>query len=484
MSELPPGWALTTLGDIVTEVRNGVSAKPDRDDGLPILRISAVRPMRLDVEDTRHLPYDFQGAYTNRLVEGDLLFTRYNGNRDLVGVCARVRRLSREMVYPDKLIRVRVDRTVADAAFVERAVHVPEARDFIADKLKTSAGQIGISDADLKRLPIPLAPLPEQKRIADKLDAVLARVDACRERLDRVPGILKRFRQSVLAAATSGELTREWRDGVDAEWEERSIEQFCPDERYALAIGPFGSNLKVADYRGEGVPLVFVREIRARKFGNAGTKYVTQEKAAELRAHAVRPGDLLITKMGDPPGDTAIYPLDRPPAIMTADVVCMRVDPRIANTSFVGYAIESPLGRKRIGEITAGVAQQKISLERFRTMLLPVPPLPEQVEIARRVGELFELAERLERRIRAARDSIDRSTPCALAKAFRGELVPQDPKDEPASALLARIATERSAIAASSRPRSPRASRPPRALKETAIEDSEAAALAYRERMP
>ena len=64
----------------------------------------------------------------------------------------------------------------------------------------------------MRELRAPLAPLNEQKRIADKLDAVLARVDACRERLDRVPAILKRFRQAVLAAATSGKLTEEWRE--------------------------------------------------------------------------------------------------------------------------------------------------------------------------------------------------------------------------------------------------------------------------------
>ena len=62
------------------------------------------------------------------------------------------------------------------------------------------------------QLEVPIAPLDEQKRIADKLDAVLAQVDACRERLDRVPAILKRFRQAVLAAATSGKLTEEWRE--------------------------------------------------------------------------------------------------------------------------------------------------------------------------------------------------------------------------------------------------------------------------------
>ncbi len=65
---------------------------------------------------------------------------------------------------------------------------------------------------DIESLVLPLAPLNEQRRIANKLDAVLAWVDACRERLDRVPAILKRFRQAVLAAATSGTLTEEWRE--------------------------------------------------------------------------------------------------------------------------------------------------------------------------------------------------------------------------------------------------------------------------------
>jgi type I restriction enzyme S subunit len=72
--------------------------------------------------------------------------------------------------------------------------------------------QPNISQAVIKSWPIPIPPLSEQKRIANKLDALLARVDACRERLDRVPLILKRFRQAILTAATSGQLTEEWRE--------------------------------------------------------------------------------------------------------------------------------------------------------------------------------------------------------------------------------------------------------------------------------
>jgi type I restriction enzyme S subunit len=75
-----------------------------------------------------------------------------------------------------------------------------------------------------------------------------------------------------------------------------SIEQIASDERYSLSIGPFGSNLKVPDYRDSGVPLVFVRNIRSGKYGGGHTKYVTSEKAIELSAHIVTAGDVLSQK--------------------------------------------------------------------------------------------------------------------------------------------------------------------------------------------
>jgi len=79
-------------------------------------------------------------------------------------------------------------------------------------RLVSRSAQNGFNKQDLAEFELPIPPINEQKRIADKLDAVLARVDACRELLDRMPAILKRFRQAVLAAATSGKLTEEWRN--------------------------------------------------------------------------------------------------------------------------------------------------------------------------------------------------------------------------------------------------------------------------------
>ncbi len=440
MSELPTGWAETSIGDVTAYVSRGKSPKYAETSRLPVINQKAIRWFGIQDENLKFIHEDQFDQWTpERFIQtGDVLW-----NSTGTGTIGRACLVRPEHLHPPKVVdsHVTIVRPSAaiDPRFLFAWIRGPEVQSGLEELASGSTNQIELNRSTVIATRVPLAPLPEQKRIADKLDAVLARVDACRGRLDRVPAILKRFRQSVLAAATSGELTREWREGAGAEWDEKSIEELCGVERYAMAIGPFGSNLKVADYRSEGVPLVFVREIRARTFGGPATKYVSPEKAVELKAHSVRPGDLLITKMGDPPGDTAIYPLDRPPAIMTADVVCLRVDPHIADSQFVGHAIESPLGRERMGEITAGVAQQKISLERLRTMRLPTPPVREQVEIARRVGELFELADQLERRAIAGRGCVDKLTPSLLAKAFRGELVPQDPNDEPASVLLARL---------------------------------------------
>lgn len=78
---------------------------------------------------------------------------------------------------------------------------------------------------------------------------------------------------------------------------------------------------------------------------------------------------------------------------------------------------------------------------------MPSPCLKEQTEIVRRVETLFALANRLEARMQVAQTAVDRLTPSLLAKAFRGELVPQDPNAEPASELLKRLAANAPATA-------------------------------------
>jgi type I restriction enzyme S subunit len=164
-------------------------------------------------------------------------------------------------------------------------------------------------------------------------------------------------------------------------WTMARPDEIAASEPHALAIGPFGSNLKVSDYRDEGVPLVFVRNIRSRCFSGPETRFVSRAKADQLRAHSVARGDLLITKMGDPPGDVAVFPLDE--GIITADCIKIRPDPAL-DVDYLRYAIESPQVQRQIRDITSGAAQTKVSLERFRTRVtIPIAPHSEQRRIAR-----------------------------------------------------------------------------------------------------
>ena len=90
--------------------------------------------------------------------------------------------------------------------------------------------------------------------------------------------------------------------------------------------------------------------------------------------------------------------------------------------------------------MTKGVAYTGINIEDLRTLPLKLPLKDEQSEIVHRVETLFAFADRLEVRLHAAQTATERLTPALLGKAFRGELVPQDPNDEPACELLQRLA--------------------------------------------
>ena len=137
-----------------------------------------------------------------------------------------------------------------------------------------------------------------------------------------------------------------------------------------------------------------------------------------------------MTKMGDPPGDTAVYPAGVEPAVITAD--CIKLTPFVALSDgpYLKYCFRSREVRAQLLEQTAGVAQQKLSLERFRTVVVPLPPRDEQRALVARLDALLSgIDSALERNEKIQRDlsGLERSF---LAKAFRGELVPQSGSED------------------------------------------------------
>lgn len=170
---IPPGWCWTSLDSLLVVLRNGVSTRPEGTEGVPVLRISAVRPNAVNMTEIRFLPgtpNDYVGAFVK---PGDLLFTRYSGNAEFVGACGVVPEGAKAVVHPDKLIRGEVVPGLVDARFVSLAMSTGASRAYIDQCGQTTAGQIGISGKQLKAAPVPLAPLAVQRRIVAKVEQLM-----------------------------------------------------------------------------------------------------------------------------------------------------------------------------------------------------------------------------------------------------------------------------------------------------------------------
>jgi type I restriction enzyme S subunit len=312
--------------------------------------------------------------------------------------------------------------------------------------------QQNISQGILKEHLIPLSPLNEQRRIAAKLGTTLAAVEACRQRLDGVAAILKRFRQAVLAAATSGELTREWREerGLSTDsWSQATIFDISDQ----IFDGPFGSNLKSEDYTPEGFRVVRLENISHLQFLEEKCTFVSLEKFALLQKHVLFENDILFSSFVDEEVRTCLLPSALSGmSINKADCFCVRVNRNLSLPGFVVSVLSCRSIFKSLDGLVHGATRPRINLKQLKTLSIALPSLQEQFEILRRQEQLFTLADQLEARLTAARKVVDRLAPALLAKAFRGELVPQDPNDEPASFLLERIRAARQAEAGAGKP--------------------------------
>jgi type I restriction enzyme S subunit len=203
---LPPRWYWATLDQLLWYLRNGYGKKPDAEDGVPILRISALRPLSVNLADVRFLPGPAERYEAFHLSEGDLLFTRFNGNTELVGVCGVVPRLSRTLVHPDKLIRGRTVPQLCLPRYLEIALNTGLPRESIARHVKTTAGQAGISGSDLKTAVVPLPPVEEQVQIVAAFQEMWSIAQAVRASVRAGLARASRLRQSILKRAFEGRL--------------------------------------------------------------------------------------------------------------------------------------------------------------------------------------------------------------------------------------------------------------------------------------
>jgi type I restriction enzyme, S subunit len=444
MNDLPSGWAQTTLGEIAaTSLGKMLDRGKSSDDHLvPYLRNSNVQWGRIDLDDvlTMDIPPEEQEFFG--LQAGDLLVCE--GGE--IGRCAIWPGGSKYMAFQKALHRVRPYESIP-AKFI---LYLLEYLSNTGVLLRFATGSTikHLPQEQLRRIPVKLPPLPEQQRIVAALEDHMSRLDAAAHNVNQAAAWVMQLRRSIYSYVASGRIMSNSDNGhsVSSElvngWTWVRPDEVTSGSRKDITIGPFGSDLRVADYKEDGIPLVFVRNIRSGIFGKSSTRYISREKADELRAHQVIRGDVLITKMGEPPGDSCVYTSETP-GIITAD--CIRLRPgRTWDSRYLSIAINSPLVRAQIARITRGIAQRKVSLGRFRAEVkIPVPPPALQSEVVDEAERLLSLVGSLEATLVLAlkrRDSLRRAL---FTEAFAGRLVPQDTADEPAALLLERLQSMR-----------------------------------------
>jgi type I restriction enzyme S subunit len=201
-------WPRAQLSDIIRSLRNGVfvSRPSVQPPGYPIYRISAVRPMVLQTDDVRFADPIPKNVDAYKVESGDLLFTRYSGNPRYVGAAAVVPPEGAGTLHPDKLIRVVASRDKALPEWIAAYLTVGEGRRGIEQRLKTTAGQVGISGSQLKTVQVAVPPLSYQLEVVAKIGVLQEAQDRVRQRLNGIAAQIQALRRSILAAAFSGRL--------------------------------------------------------------------------------------------------------------------------------------------------------------------------------------------------------------------------------------------------------------------------------------
>jgi len=283
-SSIPSHWNFVPINEL-TELIRGVSYKrgdesTQKVEGyIPIYRANNIQNNLIE-DDLYYIPHSFVGD-KQYLQEGDILLSLSSGSKKAVGKATLIKENGKG-TFGTFCGVLRPKRELVNPLFLSYFFKTSNYRENISD-LAGGVNINNISKGHFSKIFIPLPPMNEQLLIIDVVEKLLARVNTVKERLDRVPTIMQQFRQSVLAAACSGELTEKWRERNQCEnsseflecvnvdypyelpptWKIVKLYDIAAKEKYSITDGPFGSNLKTEHYTESGP-----RVIRLQNIGN------------------------------------------------------------------------------------------------------------------------------------------------------------------------------------------------------------------------
>ena len=455
---LPDSWIITQLGKYIY-LKNGYAFKSNSyvdekgSNTVPIIRISDIDGKYATDLKAMHVNSS-AAAFGFEVEKGDLLIAMSGATTGKVGV------------YNGNIPAYQNQR-VGNLKFINETYKSESFRNHLIaylspDILKIAYGgaQPNISGKAIEEMNVVIPPLAEQHQIAQILDELLAQVDTIKARLDAIPAILKRFRQSVLSAAVSGKLTEELRDNTDYKSHEFS-EKWKWHELPSSWNVNFFENIvecrlgKMLDKaKNFGKQTKYLGNINVRWFHfeltNLQEILVTEKEQFEL---SLAKGDLLICEGGEP-GRCAIWSeKSDEPIIFQKALHRARVKDAVI-PEWIAINLKNDCDNQTLEQLFTGTTIKHLTGKALKKYPLRLPPINEQTEIVRQVDRFFTFAEQIEQRVNDAKARVDKLTQSILAKAFRGELTADWRAEHPelisgensAEALLAKIQAAKAAL--------------------------------------
>jgi type I restriction enzyme S subunit len=470
-SSIPSHWNLVPINEL-TELIRGVSYKrgdesTQKVEGyIPIYRANNIQNNLIE-DDLYYIPHSFVGD-KQYLQEGDILLSLSSGSKKAVGKATLIKENGKG-TFGTFCGVLRPKRELVNPLFLSYFFKTSNYRENISD-LAGGLNINNISKGHFSKIFIPLPPMNEQLLIIDVVEKLLARVNTVKERLDRVPTIMQQFRQSVLAAACSGRLTKDWREiGVIKEQindqEQRFINSIenrdtinrnfkkypsfedlketynhisIPstwhignlntlwNEDEVVKTGPFGAILKSKEFVTQGIPVLAVGNVKEGFLDLTDTHldYITEIKAEELLSYRLKTGDIVFTRSGTI-GRSSVIPENADGWMMSYHLLRVRVNNQYIYPQFLHYVFSGCIFTKEyILDSIIGTTRPGINTSILANMPIPIPTQLEQTEIIRRVDALFKYATRIESKIANTHEQIEEITQSILHQAFTGKLVP------------------------------------------------------------
>lgn len=465
-NELPDGWIAAKLGGVADDISYGYTASADVNaNGPRFLRITDIQNGQVDWQEVPRCPTPDNPRFF--LKDQDIVIARTGAT---TGKSFLIERLSEPAVFASYLIKVRAGGGILPkylSRFMESTSYWGQIQ-----QVSKGTAQPGANASILSDLDFPIAPALEQHRIVTKIDSLFARSSRARDELAHIPKLIDRYRQAVLEAAFRGDLTADWREAnptvsgeitiptIDqrAKRGRRQEKQFTHDLSAiptTWAWNTFGNCVMsyqngLSKREGScGTPESVLRlaDIDGGRIMSDCPRQIILD-AAEKADYELRPNDLIFIRVNGSAslvGRCLLFSENRYWAFCD-HFIRARTDSRAVTPAFARLFFDTPATRGLIeNSFVSSAGQKTISQGTLSALPIPLPPIAEQMLIVKRVEKMFARVRQSADEVGKATTRLDRLDQSILDKAFTGQLVPQDPADEPASVLLERIQAARAA---------------------------------------